>query len=487
MNPDKISNPGTLHADVLVLGAGGTGLAASISAAEKGAKVILLEKKGAPGGNSAMAIGLLAAESPVQKRMCISAPKDEIFKLGMEYAHWRINPWIWRTIVNWSGDTIQWLEERGVKFNEVASMYPGQAIPTWHIPDGFGAGLVKALRKHSENLGVQLIVNSRVKRILTDNGGSVKGVMATSVDNEFEIKANSVIIATGGYGGNTELIKKYYPSYHENMKYTGFPHATGDGLLIAMEMGAATEGLGTLMVHPPVYREIHVNAAAIQPYTIWVNKNGERFTDEAITFHCVECGNALDKQPDKLIYSLLDEGIKKRITKEGILTLGLKETGAQAGSKLINLSRELQSESGKGELKISNSWDEIASWMGINGETLKSSVARYNHFCDRGYDEDFAKDRTYLQALQTPPYYAVRCYQSFLTTVGGIKINQRMEVLNQKDLPIKGLYAGGDSAGGWTGDTYCFVLSGSAFAFAINSGRIAGENAADFVRRKERP
>jgi fumarate reductase flavoprotein subunit len=485
MNPYQKSNPETVSADVLVVGAGGAGLAASISAAEKGAGVILLEKKGAPGGNSAMAIGLLGAESPVQKRMCISAPKDEIFKLGMEYAHWRNNPWIWRTFVDKSGDTIRWLEERGVVFKDVASMYPGQAIRTWHIPDGFGAGLVRSLRKQCEISGVKLITNTPVKGILTDAKGSVCGVLAANEEKEFEISAKSVIIATGGYGGNKTLLKKYYPAYHENMKYTGSRSATGDGLIMALEIGAASEGLGTLMVHPPVYqKQIHINAVAIQPCMLWLNKNGKRFTDEAITFHCVECGNAAGNQPDKIIYSLFDDDTKKWVQEEGILTLGLRDTGAYAGAKLTNLDQELRTEAEKGDLIMSNSWEEIARWIGVPSQTLKSSIDRYNQFCGQGHDEDFAKDRSYLKNLRTPPFYAIRCYQSFLTTLGGIKINERMEVLNEQGIPIAGLYAGGDSAGGWVGDTYCFILSGSAFGFAVSSGRISGENAADFARRK---
>jgi len=488
MNSGKNANEESLIPEVLVIGGGGTGLAAAVTAAEKGAKVIVLEKRGAPGGNTAMAIGLLAADSAVQKRMSISAPKDEVFKAAMNYSHWRINPRIFRAFVEKSGDTIQWLEEKGLKFNEIPSMYPGQVFRTWHCAEasrGTGALLIKLFRKQCDDLGVRLLTGCPVKKILTSEKREVTGILAEMKGQELKIAAKSVIIATGGYGGNKTLLKKYFPAYHDNMCYIGVPHVTGDGLLMAIEIGAATEGLGTLMLHPHCYPgPVHINAVAAQPLLVWVNKNGERFTDETITFHYTECGNAVNRQPNKTVYTLFDEKIKNRIMEEGILTLGLRETGVWAGAKLTNLGKELQLEGKKGGVKISGSWDGIAKWMGVAPQVLKATIEEYNLFCDRGYDAVFAKDRRYLQALRTPPYYAIRCYLSFLTTLGGIKINQHMEVLNNQDNPIPGLYAGGDTTGGWESDTYCMSLAGSAFGFAINSGRIAGENAAKYVLGK---
>lgn len=488
MNFSPISKAENLKAGIIVIGGGGCGLAAAVTVAEKGANVLLLEKKGAPGGNSAMAWGLLGAESPFQKKLSIYAPKDEVFKAAMDYSHWKINPRIFRAFVDKSEDTIRWLEERGLEFSEIPSIYPGQVYRTWHCmepPKFAGAEFIKLFRKRCEDLGVQLLTRCPAKKILIGEKGEVIGVLAAVKNQDLRITAKSVIIATGGYGGNKELLKKYYPSYSENMCYLGFPHDTGDGLLMATEAGAATEGLGTLMLHPHCYPEDeHVSAAATQPFTVWVNKKGERFTDETITFHYTECGNAVSRQPDKCVYSLFDEKIKNRMVEEGILTLGLRETGWRAGAKLTNLGKELQLEADKGGVKISDSWDEIAKWMGVIPKVLKVTMEEYNSFCEQGYDAIFGKDRRYLMDVRTPPYYAIRCYQSFLTTIGGIKINHYMEVLDNQDNPIPGLYAGGDTTGGWESDTYCIALAGSALGFAINSGRIAGENAVKYVLGK---
>jgi fumarate reductase flavoprotein subunit len=488
MDFNRISKPKEMDTDIVVIGGGGTGLAAAVAAAEKGVRVILLEKRGAPAGNTALAIGLFAADSSVQKRMCISAPKDEVFRTAMEYSHWKIDPRIFRAFVEKSGDTIQWLEEKGITFKEIPSMYPGQVFRTWHCADemkGTGAIFVKLFRKHCEELGVQLFTKCPARRILTNKKGEVTGVLAGIKGQELKISAKSVIIATGGYGGNKELLKRYFPSYDENMVYTGFPHVTGDGLLMALEIGASTEGLGILMLHPHCYPgSMYLNTVAVQPVTVWVNKKGERFTDETITFHYVECGNAVNRQPDKCVYTLFDEKIKNRIIEEGLLTLGLRETGVYAGAKLTKLENELRKETDKGGVKISDSLNGIAKWIGVVPKVLKTTIDEYNASCDKGHDAIFAKDRKYLQALRTPPYFAIRCYSSFLTTIGGVKINHHMEVLDTQDNPIPGLYAGGDTAGGLASDTYCMPLSGSAFGFAVNSGRIAGENAAETVKTR---
>jgi len=132
-------------------------------------------------------------------------------------------------------------------------------------------------------------------------------------------------------------------------------------------------------------------------------------------------------------------------------------------------------------VKISNSWDEIAEWIGAAPEVLKDTIAHYNAFCNQGYDENFAKERRYLLPLHSAPYYAIRGLSVLLDTIGGIKINERMEVLDNQNDPIPGLYAAGVITSGWESEIYCSALSASAFGFAINSGRIAGENAIYFA------
>jgi fumarate reductase flavoprotein subunit len=217
---------------------------------------------------------------------------------------------------------------------------------------------------------------------------------------------------------------------------------------------------------------VHV---AMEPNTVWVNKKGLRFTDESIGYNWPQAANALNRQPDKMSYTLLDEDIKKGFIEDGLIK-GYRHPPL---TKLTRLEKRLQAEVEKGTVKISDSWADIARWMGASQKVLNQTIREYNESCDKGCDELMAKDRLYLQPLRRPPFYALKCYQGFLGTIGGIRINHHMQVLNQDDNPIRGLYATGCVTGGWESDTYCLALSGSAFGFALNSGRIAGENAAE--------
>ncbi len=252
---------------------------------------------------------------------------------------------------------------------------------------------------------------------------------------------------------------------------------------MAMGAGASTEGLGYLQLRGPYFRgSLEVVTVAMEPQTVWINKRGERFVDEATGFNWPEAANALNRQPDKISYSLFDERTKRSFMEEGIIK---GYSRFPAGCKMRELDKKLQSETKDGEVIISESLDEIADCIGASPDVLKNTIDEYNRFCKQGYDEMFFKDRNFLFPLTTPPYYCIKCYQGFLGTLGGIRINHKMEVLDRDGNPIPGLYAAGNDTGGWETDTYSLVLSGSALGFAINSGRIAGENASDFVLKRK--
>jgi fumarate reductase flavoprotein subunit len=454
-----------LEAQLVVIGGGGSGLAAALTAAEKGVKnIIVLEKRVGLGGNTAMATGLFACESPVQARQRIIADKDTLFKKAMDWARWsRVNPRIFRAFLNKSGDTIQWLEQMGLEFDVIA-FFPNQEPRVEHVPKGRGAQLTKILAEKCREYGVQLLLHSSAEKILLDKGGDLNGVLAIQGD-EVEIKTRNIIVATGGFAGNKKLLKKYCPLYYEGFGVRGLL-LTGDGLLMAQEAGAAIEDFVTLLKEGPRVDRHTWPLMSLErdPVTLWINNRGERFADEAVGMHPFEAGNTLLRQPDKVSYSLLDTSILQKMSE-----------------KSPTMKKALQSEAARGRVKISKSWADIARWIGADAAVLKATVNQYNAFCDHGYDEIFAKERRYLLPLCQPPYYAIRCQSHILDTIGGIRINERMEVLNHQDIPIRGLYAAGVTTSGWEAETYCSDLSGSAFGYAINSGRIAGENAAAFI------
>jgi len=467
----------TIEADVVVIGAGGAGLAAAVAAAEKGATVLVLEKRRVPGGNSAMAGGLMAAESYIQKQNLVDARRDELFKITMNHSHWKINPRIMRAFIDKSADTIQWLENNGVVFAELSPMFPNQHLRTFHIPRKGGAEIIRSLKNKCQELGIEILNQTAATKIKSQGKEWAVTSKPVSEGEEAAVKTRSIIITTGGYGGSKELLKQYVPDYHENIYGIGLPH-TGDGILMAREIGAAMEGLGQLQFSGPGFRGSRlIGLVASEPGTLWINKYGERYTDESIAFDICYRGNVVDRQPDKLSYTLFDENIKNILIEEGFAQIPHGCGDLKPGSRISGLDESLQSEAAKGNVKIAGSLDEIAAWIGAEPDALKSTVEEYNEFCRSGHDKLFVKDPEYLLELKTSPYYAIKCSSCFIDTVGGIKINERMEVLNSQDKPIPGLYAAGVCAGGWEP---CFVLSGSVLGFAYNSGRIAGENAAKY-------
>ena len=481
-----------LKTDIVVIGGGGAGLAAAIAAAEAGAHVILLEKHGL-GGNSALAFGLFGAESPTQKRLNIDCSKDELFKQAMEFAHWRINPRLVRAIIDKSSDTIRWLEEKGLDFDCIPYFHdPGQNVPTWHVPDGGGAEIIKVLGRNCEDLGVQLFKQTPAKKILTSPDVKITGVSAKSKGEDLTIKTKSAIIATGGFGGNKTLLKKYCPDYRDHMVCFGLLHK-GDGLMMANKIGAANEGLGLLQLSGPITlgnidldigspenkRKVTLYFSIVfESTTIWLNKMGKRFIDESICHDHHLSSHAVARQPESICYTVFDDKVMQKMAAEKQdPELNLKNF--RGGPRRL---KGKEAEAIKDPLRVFDSWDKLARWMEADPKVLNDTINEYNASCDQGHDPLFSKERDHLQPLRTPPYYAVRWYPTFPNTAGGIKINEHTEVLDKQDNAIPGIYAAGMDTGGWVSETYFIKLSGYAFGYAVNSGRIAGENAAKFVR-----
>jgi fumarate reductase flavoprotein subunit len=480
MSSDKRSNLASTEYEVVIIGGGGAGLSAALQASENGGKVCVIERRRVLGGNTSMASVMFGAETPFQRRMQIDVSRDMAFKMAMGYAHWKIDPRIVRAFIDSTGETTQWLEDKGVEFIDIPNYFPDQKPRVFQIIKGQGSTMCKILAQECEKRGVQFFYETKVDKILTNAQGAVEGVSVTIDDRPHQIAAKSVIIATGGYGNNKEMLKKYCPTYSEDMVHIGLPVNFGDGIRMALDVGAAAEGLGLVHALGPRYAgSAYVAAIVVEPNTVWVNKKGQRFADEAVSFQWPEAGNALSRQPDRICYTLFDEAIKDIFVKQGVSRGWMKYP---TGTKMTKLDQEIKSELKKKEIMVADSWEPIAQWMNVASKILFATIEEYNRSCDQGGDRVFAKDPKFLLPLRTPPYYAIMCRQGYHGTVGGIKIDENMQVLDKNDAPIGGLFAAGADTGGWEGDTYCLELSGSTLAFAIVSGRIAGQNAVQFVQ-----
>ncbi len=305
---------------------------------------------------------------------------------------------------------------------------------------------------------------------------------------ETQVNAKVVVVASGGYANNKEWIKKYAGlDLDINLVPVGNVDKTGDGIRMAFEVGADNEGLGVLELFrvgpmgPEFAMKSPVEYAVVQP-DLWVNNQGERFCDESIGFYETSVGNASARQGGGSTYSIFDTSTVKRLMENGID----KSHGIDfpPGSRVLDLDRDLAAtlENRSTEVFKANSIQELAEKIRVDPVRLQETVDEYNGFCEKGHDDLFAKAPKYLRPIYGPQFYAVRARTVFLGTLGGIKINQKTEVIDKKGRVIPGLYAVGFDAGGMYGDSYSIKdASGLSAGFAINSGRIAGRNALEYL------
>lgn len=468
------------------MGSGATGMAAAITAAENGAKVAIYEKQRSIGGTSNFFNGTFAVESKMQRENFVMYSKDEAFKAVMEYSHWRANARLVRAVVNESAATIHWLLDQGVEFYGVIATMP-YAQRTYHHIKGGGAALIKVLADRAKEKGIQLKLGVPVTGLLKD-GNSICGVTVEENDEEIEVTAKAVIIASGGYANNKEWIKKYNGyDLGVNIFPVGSVDKTGDGIRMASEAGAALEGLDALEMFavapqgPEFDMMNDLEIACLQP-NLWVDPKGRRYVDEGIAFYDTSVGNANARYKYGPTFRILDDHQIDRLAKYGID----KDPSSKVppGSRLLNIRKVINAalEYGSKEVFAAESIRELAEQIGVDAGILEATVTEYNHYCEKGYDSLFAKDPKYLVPLKGPRYYAVKCYTIFLGTKGGLRINENMEVVDKKDTVIQGLFAGGLDTGGMYGDSYPIIPStGLSSGYALNSGRIAGRNAAKFL------
>jgi len=479
-----------MQADVIVIAAGAAGLAAAVAAAQSGAKVIAFEKGATTGGAANMGMGLFGVESRLQKLRQMGPTRDEAFRIFMDYTHWRVDGQLVRAYIDKAATTIEWLERLGVEFLEPAAYFPGGAF-TWHLVkppmDGqagpmIASAMTKTLTDKAKEMGVQFVLQTAVTRILKQ-GNRITGVVAESVsgDEPYEVSAKAVIVATGGFGDNPEMIKKYTGyEWGKDLWSMRIPGLTGDGIRMAWEVGAVPTEMNMEMIYLMAGMANPVLSIAFQQPHLMVNLLGERFLDEGILYNTTFTGNAIARQKDRCAFLIFDDAIKRHMETKGydhtsVVFPILKAAGID---EMIGQAQSV----GYKEVFVADSMADLAGQMGIDQERLKETVEEYNGFCQRGYDPIFNKRHDWLRPVRTPRFYAARFYPSAYGSLGGVKINHRTEVLAKDWKKIPGLYAAGTDACTIYGDSYVFTLPGNTMGFAVNTGRIAGENAAGFAR-----
>lgn len=471
--------------DLVVVGGGGSGMSCAVQAAQNGLTVAVLEKMPQLGGSSAFAEGHAAFESDEQTKRGITVTKDEAFRAYMDYSHWRADAAIVSKFVENAATTIVKMRELGAVYEEVivtAEDQPGELV-TWHIPHGEVAHVLDLMEAKARELGVEIFLSTSATKIVMADG-KVAGVLATDADGEqVRIGAKAVVVGTGGYACNPEMLNKFSSwDCGEQIINIGSPGNTGDGLTIMFEVGAVPwSSIGTLLLMPLMRGKTvtsHTNTAGFQPY-LWVNRDGERCTNEICGLNFGNAGDVVAGLPGSFYWAVLDQAQIDHLVADGCeIGLGVY---VRTGEKLVNLPAELDADIEAGTVFRADTIAALAPQIGVDPAVLTAEVERYNALCHAGEDTEFHKEK-YLLPVEHGPYVAIKMEPGIMITMGGIKINDDMQVIGQDGHPIPGLYSVGCDAGGLFGDSYILTVPGSANGFALTSGWLAADHATGVIK-----
>jgi fumarate reductase flavoprotein subunit len=490
---EATSSTGTTHrCDVVIVGGGLSGLSAALTAAESGLRTIVLEKLPILGGAGNFPEGSLGIGTRYQREHGITTTTDQVFAKVMEFHHWRCNAAVIRTLLNESGRTIDWLVDHGVAIANIRTMFPPEkSLYVWHIYEGRGARVVKVLSHHVRRAGGIIMTRTPVRELLTDDTGAVAGVVAVDAGGTtVTVGAGAVIVATGGFTGNREMLERYVPDVSAagmaKLMYRGpaIDGRTGDGINMSLSAGAALAGMGTLagnspyLDNEPAIRQFsgpdymkQMRCALSQPF-LWVNKHGDRFYNESFGSVFSDVYNAMTANGG-LMWSIFDDNMRRYMVENGPLTPF--NAIVVPGQKMTALDKGIERGIRLGFAFTSDTIEGLADRIDIGPARLRATIEKVNHYADGKHDPEFSRRPEHLIRFDVGngPYYALKGLRAFFLTLGGVRINKDMQALDNNGEVIPGLYVTGQDMGGLYDSTYDLLAEGSASSFALSSGRIA--------------
>ena len=452
--------PVTLDCDVVVVGAGGAGLTASVRATQEGAKVILLEKMPFVGGNSLRAEGgMNAAGTKVEAQLGLEdSTVDNFVADTLRLGHDLADPELVRTLSENSAEAVDWLFSIDAPLTRVKATGGCEGRKYLHQPeDGSPVGeyLVEKLKVQTEKLGIDVYVNTKATEILMDNGQAV-GVLAEDAEHNYTINAKAVVLATGGFGANFDLMASYDPSL-ANAVTTNHSGAQGDGIMMAQAVGADTVDMEQIQLHPTVIQTngLLVSESFRSLGAVIVNTEGKRFVNDLAGRDVVS--QAELKQPDGYCFIIFDQHL--------VDELALSQKFISGGYTITG-----------------DTYEELAENMGLSGEAIANfaeTMNTWNESVAKGIDEEWGRNNGMDDDLSTAPFYAIKIAPGIHHTMGGIKIDSQAQVIDTAGSVIPGLFACGETTGGIHGGNR---VGGNAVCDFIVFGRIAGASAAAFAK-----
>ena len=493
----------TYNTDIVIIGAGGAGMTAALTAAEKGADVIILESQAAVGGNSVRATGgMNAADTPAQDEnefgesagvektlktarttyadnVTITKLAEEVEKQWADYQANPVgyfdsdelmeldtmiggkginDPALVETLCSNSADAIDWLDEHGITLHSVSS-FGGASVKRIHRPvndEGktvsVGSYMIPLLQENCDKAGVQTLLNTTATELLTDANGAVVGVKATGSTGEtITVNAKAVVLTTGGFGANLDMVTEYKPELKGFMT-TNAAGAQGQGIEMATAVGADTVDMDQIQIHPTV----EANTAALITEglrgdgAVLINAEGKRFIDEVGTRDVVSAAEIA--QTGSYSWLVVDQA-------------------------MVDASSVIQGYIKKGYTVTGQTYEELAKAMGVDEAAFAETMKTWNGYVEAKNDPNFGRT-SFAKALDTAPYYAIKVTAGVHHTMGGLKINTNTEVLKADGSVIPGLFAAGEVTGGVHGANR---LGGNAVADFTVFGRIAGAAASKYA------
>jgi len=452
------------NVDVVVIGGGGAGLAAAVTAHQNGAKVLVLEKMPKVGGNTIISGAAYNAVDPKrQAKAGVEDSVDKHYAQTFEGGDKVAKPEMVRTFVENAYPGIEWLESLGMQFKDDIFTVLGALWPRSHKPvKPLGTGYIETYMNYIEKnkADIEIMVNSKATELIVENG-KVVGVKAEGADNEIVAKASKgVVMATGGFAANVEMRNKYNKMWSDltNIKTTNHVGATGDGIVMAEKAGANLIGMEHIQLLPmgdPKTGSLSGNIEQGVENRIFVNKDGNRFVDEGARRDVMTKG--LFEQKDASMWVILD--------KHSYPTGDTKNNFNESIDELVKAGRAYKADT----------LEDLAKQIGVNPDNLKNAVAEFNKSVETKAKDKFGRT-LYKDKIDTAPFYAGARVPTAHHTMGGIEINPSAQVLDKSGKVIPGLYAAGETTGGIHGSNR---LGGNALADTVVFGRIAGKSAAE--------
>ena len=442
--------------DVVIVGSGGAGLAAAIQAHDEGAHVVIIEKMPTIGGNTIKAsVGMNAAETRFQKLKGIEDSKELFYDETLKGGKFKNNPELLREFVELAPEAIEWLAAKEIELNDI-TITGGMSIDRTHRPQdrsAVGGFLISGLVKNVNKRDIEVLLETSVAEILYENG-AVTGVKVVDEYNDSRIlHAKSVIVATGGFSANREMVVKYRPEL-DGFVTTNHKGATGSGIAMLQKIGADTVDMGEIQIHPTVEQTTSylISESIRGGGAILVSQAGKRFYNEMETRDKVSA--EIIALPEKSAWVIFDEQVR---------------ANNKAADEYI----------AKGFVLSAPTPEELAVKLNMNPHDLAETLERYNLFVVAKKDEDFGRTTALRHPLNQGPFFAIRIAPGVHHTMGGVVINTDTAVLDSQKQPITGAWAAGEVAGGIHGANR---IGGNAVADIIIFGILAGRNAAALAR-----